>query len=496
MHATAENNVKAPDYSVAIIGSGFSGLGMAIRMMQEGRKDFVVLEKGAEVGGTWRDNTYPGCACDVPSHLYSFSFERQSSWSRMYPKQSELLVYLRHCADKYEVRSRIRFNTALSEARFDEANNWWLITTASGETLTARSLVTGMGGLSRPSIPKVPGIEKFKGPAFHSAQWDHQFDFNGKRVAVIGTGASAIQFVPELQKTVAQLHLFQRTPPWILPKADRPITGRERWMMEWVPGYMRLFRNLIYWRQEMMAIGFTLKPSLMAKAKKFALNYLQRKVADPILRAKLTPDYEMGCKRILLTNNYFPALCQPNVTVHDTRDMTEVTENGIIVNGVEQPVDAIIYGTGFRATDVFTPLRILGRNGVDINDVWNGRGIEAYYGTTVAGYPNLFMLLGPNTGLGHNSIVFMIESQINYVLKCLDLMRQRRSSSMECLPQAQRDFNAELEAAMRGTVWAGGCKSWYFDANGRNVTLWPGFTFSYWWKMKKVAVESYRFSAR
>lgn len=495
MQATANNNVKNPDFSVAIIGSGFGGLGMAIRLMQEGRKDFVVLEKDTEVGGTWRDNTYPGCACDVPSHLYSFSFERQSSWSRMYPRQSELLVYLRHCADKYDVRSRIRFNSALSEARFDEINNWWEITTNNGDKLTARSLVTAMGGLSRPSIPKLPGIEKFQGPAFHSAQWDHQFDFTGKRVAVIGTGASAIQFVPELQKTVAQLHLFQRTPPWILPKADRPITASEHWMMKWVPGYMRLFRNLIYWRQEMLAIGFTLKPSLMAKAKKFALDYLRHKVADPVLRAKLTPDYEMGCKRILLSNNYLPALCQPNVSLHDTREMTEISEHGIIVNGVEQSVDAIIYGTGFRATDVFSPLRIFGRNGVDINDVWSGSGIEAYYGTTVAGYPNLFMLLGPNTGLGHNSIVFMIESQINYVLKCLDLMRERRSNTIECLPQAQSDFNAKLEADMRGTVWGGGCKSWYFDANGRNVTLWPGFTFSYWWKMKTVEVDSYRFSS-
>lgn len=495
MQAKAANKQKGPDFAVAIIGSGFGGLGMAIRLMQEGRKDFVVLEKDTDVGGTWRDNTYPGCACDVPSHLYSFSFERQSSWSRMYPRQSELLTYLRRCADKYEVRSRIRFNSALSEARFDETNNWWEITTASGDRLTARSLVTAMGGLSRPSIPRLPGIEKFQGPAFHSAQWDHQFDFSGKRVAVIGTGASAIQFVPELQKTVKELHLFQRTPPWILPKADRAISRREHWMMKWVPGYMRLFRNLIYWRQEITAVGFTLKPSLMAKAKKFALDYLQRKVADPVLRAKLTPDYEMGCKRILLSNNYLPALCQPNVTLHDTREMTEVTERGILVNGVEQPVDAIIYGTGFRATDVFSPLRIIGRNGVDLNDVWTDTGIEAYYGTTVAGYPNLFMLLGPNTGLGHNSIVFMIESQINYVIKCLDLLRKRRSTTIECLPQAQRDFNTALQNTTRRTIWGSGCKSWYFDANGRNVTLWPGFTFSFWWKMKTVVVKSYRFGS-
>lgn len=489
------NKVKSPDFGVVIIGSGFGGLGMAIRLMQEGRKDFLVLEKDAEVGGTWRDNTYPGCACDVPSHLYSFSFERQSSWSRMYPQQSELLTYLKRCADKYDVRSRIRFNAAMSEARFDESNNWWEITTVSGDTLTASVLVTAMGGLSRPAIPKLPGIERFAGSAFHSAQWDHSVDLTGKRVAVIGTGASAIQFVPELQKTVAQLHLLQRTPPWILPKNDRPISRTEHWMMKWVPGYMRLFRNLIYWRQEMLALGFTVNPKLMTKVKGFALSYLKRRVPDPALRAKLTPDYELGCKRILLSNNYLPALSQPNVSLHDSHQMTEVTERGIVINGVEQPVDVIIYGTGFRATDVFSPLRIFGRNGVDINDVWTSRGIEAYYGTTVAGYPNLFMLLGPNTGLGHNSIVFMIESQINYVIKCLKILRKRRSATMECLPQAQREFNAGLEANMRGTVWGGGCKSWYFDANGRNVTLWPGFTFSYWWKMKSVAVESYRFGS-
>lgn len=480
---------RQPDLDVIIIGSGFSGLGMGIKLKEAGSHSFVILEKAREIGGTWRENTYPGCACDVPSHMYSFSWERNPRWSRMYSSQAEILAYLKHCVAKYGLASHIRFGAELREAVFDEANHCWQVRTGDGKTLSARFLVSAMGALSRPAYPQLPRMERFQGIAFHSAEWRHDVDLSGKRVAVIGTGASAIQFVPQIAPKVAQLTLFQRTPAWVLPKPDRPIGKFEQALYRSMPGAMGLFRNFIYWRQELLGLGFV-HPRLMEKARKMALAHMAHQIPDPVLRDKLTPRYTIGCKRILLSNDYFPALARPNVHVV-TDGIAEVRERSILgKDGVEYPADVIIYGTGFRVTDLLTPVRFIGRGGVDLNDAWR-TGPEAYLGMTSAGFPNLFMLLGPNTGLGHNSVVFMVEQQIAYALQCMRLLRKRRQTSIDVRADAQREFNRGLQQRLQTTVWATGCKSWYQDANGKNVTLWPGFTFQYWKAMRKVNQVDY-----
>ncbi len=480
------------DLDVLIIGSGFAGLCMAVQLRRAGMDSFLILERGADVGGTWRDNTYPGCACDIPSHLYSFSFEGRADWTRMYPTQPEIWNYLKHCVAKYNLGPSIHFQSELREAVFDEHTHLWRVETSQGDCFTARSLVLGMGPLSRPMIPKLPGLDRFQGRAFHSAEWDHSYDLRGKRVAVIGTGASAIQFVPQIAPHVAELHLFQRTPPWIVPKMDRPIHGWERFLFRWAPGYMCLFRSLIYWLQELLALGFTVNPKYMQRIEKFARKHIERSISDPALREKVTPNYLIGCKRILISNDYYPALQRPNVELV-TEAIVEVRAHSLITtDGRERPVDALIYGTGFRPTDLLTPVRIIGRSGADLNDAWRG-GLEAYFGITITGYPNLFMLVGPNTGLGHNSIIFMIEAQVHYVMKCLELLRERGASAMDLRPEVQAQFNRDLQKQMKGTVWASGCKSWYLDANGKNTTLWPGFSFKYWLETRKVMTKDYAF---
>jgi cation diffusion facilitator CzcD-associated flavoprotein CzcO len=484
--------VKA-DVEVAIIGSGFVGLCMAIQLRRAGMDSFAVFERGPDIGGTWRDNTYPGCACDIPSHLYSFSFERQADWTRMYPTQPEIWNYLKHCVEKYGLGPAIRTNTEVRKAEYDEASHLWRVETLEGDTITARAVVSAMGPLSRPAYPKLPGLERFQGHAFHSAEWDHSYDLGGKRVAVIGTGASAIQLVPQIAPEVAHLHVFQRTAPWIVPKMDREIRAWERMLFRWTPGYMRMFRNFLYWRQELLALGLTVNPKYMKGVEKFARQHIERNVRDSALREKVTPDYLIGCKRILISNDYFPTLGRANVELV-TDGITEVREHSIVTtDGRERTVDAMIYGTGFRVTDLLTPVSIVGRNGIDLNDAWRD-GFEAYFGMTVAGFPNLFLLVGPNTGLGHNSIVFMIEAQVHYVMKCLKLMRERGATAMEMRQEVQARFNRDLQENMSRTVWASGCRSWYLDEHGKNTTLWPGFSFKYWFKTRDVVAKDYAFS--
>jgi cation diffusion facilitator CzcD-associated flavoprotein CzcO len=483
------------NHEVVILGTGFAGLGMAIKLLQAGIDNFVLLEKAGEIGGTWRDNTYPGCACDIPSHLYSFSFEKYSGWSRMFPTQPEIWDYLLRVVEKYRLRPHIRFNAEAIEARFDEDAGMWSVTTLDGRRFTARFLVSGMGGLSRPAFPDIPGIGRFKGPAFHSAQWRHDVDLAGKVVAVIGTGASAIQFVPQIAPQVRQLHLFQRTPPWILPKLDRPIKGLERWAIRYLPGYRWLFRQFIYLQYELRALGFVVKPRFMKAMEKYGRDLLAAQVADPALRARLTPDYTLGCKRVLIANDYYPAISQANVELVSD-GIAEITERGIRTrDGRVRPADVLIYGTGFRATDLLAPLHIYGKSGTDLNEAWR-EGAEAYYGMSIAGFPNFFMLVGPNTGLGHNSIVFMIEAQLRYVMQCIRAARQQSAKSIELRPQVQQRFNRELQARIARTVWASGCKSWYFDRHGKNVTLWPGFTVEYWWRTRRARTQDYIFAGR
>jgi cation diffusion facilitator CzcD-associated flavoprotein CzcO len=483
------------DHDVIVIGTGFSGLGMAIKLKREGIDDFVVLEKASSVGGTWRDNTYPGCACDVQSHLYSFSFEPNPKWSRMFARQPEIREYLEHCTTKYGVRPHIRFDAAVTGATFDEAAGIWQVEVNDGEdVLTARAVVAGFGPLSRPALPSIEGIDSFEGKAFHSAEWDGDYDLAGKRVAVIGTGASAIQFVPQIARDVEHLTLFQRTPPWIVPKPDRPTTRLERMLFRWFPGLQQAYRQSIYWRLEGRVLGFTVHPGVMKAAEIVARLHIRRQVKDRALRKVVTPDYTIGCKRILISNDYYPALGRDNVDLV-TDGIARITERGVVTaDGTEHEVDAIIYGTGFKVHDPLRPMSIVGREGVNLADLWDERGLEAYLGTTVAGFPNMFILVGPNTGLGHNSIVYMIESQVHYVMEALRAMRERDVAWVDVRPEVQARFNDRLQAKLDGAVWSTGCESWYLDASGKNRTIWPGFTFKFREAVTEFRAEDYDLS--
>ncbi|HZE33177.1 MAG TPA: NAD(P)/FAD-dependent oxidoreductase [Actinoallomurus sp.] len=479
---------------LVIIGSGFAGLGMAIQLKKAGYHDFVILEKDDDLGGTWRDNRYPGCACDVPSHMYSFSYELNPDWSRMFAPQEEIWAYLRRCADKYELTSHIRFGSTVDALEWDDEARHWRVVLADGMVLTPKAVVSGMGALHVPSLPSIPGAERFAGAMFHSARWDRTCDLSGKRVAVIGTGASAIQFVPEIAEDVTSLRVFQRTPPWIQPKPDFALPAWARGVFRYVPGAQRIFRNAIYWLLEARALGFTIDPKLMAPQEKVARAHIARQVPDPVLRAKVTPDYTIGCKRILLSSDYYPALTRPHVDVV-TEGIIEITETGLVTaDGTAHDVDVIIYGTGFKVTDALAEQHIVGRGGQKIQDAW-ADGIEAHHGITIAGFPNLFMLLGPNTGLGHNSVVFMIESQVQHVLSCLRLLSEEKAEAIEVRPRAQRRFNDRLQRRLSKAVWnEGGCKSWYLDEHGVNRTIWPGFSFEYWARTRHARRRDYDLS--
>ena len=482
-------------YDVAIIGAGFSGICMGIKLREAGISNFVIMERAEDAGGTWRANDYPGCACDIPSHLYSFSFEPKADLSCLFPRQPEIQDYLLHCVEKYGLRAYIRMHTNLDQAVYDDAKNLWRLSSSDGETFFARALVSGMGGLSRPAIPALPGLDTFEGTTFHSAQWNHDYDLGGKKVAVIGTGASAIQFVPQIVDAVGQLVLFQRTPPWIVPRPDRHIFGWEKWLYRHFPLTQRLFRTFIYWRQEVRGIGFTISPKLMQKATKIALQHLQKSVADPGLRQDLTPDYTIGCKRILISNDYYPALQEDNLTLV-RRGIRQITRDGIIDDhGHHHSVDAIIFGTGFHATDPLKPTRIFGLGGRELADDWK-QGPEAFLGISVNGYPNMFLLMGPNTGLGHNSMIFMIEAQVRYTLRILQRLLSGRVAAYDVKAGDQAAFNKDLQDTFAGTVWASGCDSWYQTAAGRQTVLWPGFTFSYWFRTRRPDLSHYTVTER
>jgi cation diffusion facilitator CzcD-associated flavoprotein CzcO len=482
---------------IAIIGSGFSGLGMAIRLKQQGRNDFIVFESAHSVGGTWRDNHYPGLACDVPSHLYSFSFAPNPMWSRSFSPGPEIRRYLEDCAERFGILPHIRFGAHVVHASWQEAERRWMLEMASGDKHFARILVAGLGGLSRPAVPSIPGIAAFAGETFHSAQWNQAYDLRGKRVAVIGTGASAIQFVPQIVPLVGSLQLFQRTPPWVMPKPDRELTAAEHWLFRRFPAAQRLARAGVYCVLESRVPGFTLWPGAMKLAQNLAIRHIHQQVADRRLRAILTPKYTMGCKRVLMSNDYYPSLTRANVQVI-TEGIQEVRANGIVTkDGVLHEIDCLILGTGFHATDPLPPGVIFGRGGVDILTAWGatpgGGGPEAYLGTTVAGFPNLFLLMGPNTGLGHSSMVYMIESQIQYVLDAVRIMEQKQIQAVDVLSGVQAAFNHWLRERLRGTVWqSGGCQSWYRNAAGKNVVLWPGFTWQFRKRTKHFDVQNYQ----
>jgi len=478
--------------SVLIIGTGFSGLGMAVRLKQAGITDFVLLERAQSVGGTWRDNRYPGCACDVQSHLYSFSFEQNPDWTRMFAQQPEIERYLQGVAGKYELLPHVRFGANVTAARWDEQAALWRVTTQDGRQFAGRVLVSGMGALSNPAFPKIPGLSEFKGKLFHSAQWDHDYDLKGKRVAVIGTGASAIQFVPQIVPKVAHLDLYQRTPPWIMPKPDRPITAFERKLFRTLPFTQKLMRAGLYAFLETRVLGFVVNPKIMALVQRHAHSHMKRQVADPVLRKKLTPNYTIGCKRVLISDDYYPALTQKHVDVI-TDEVREIRDHAVVTaDGQAREVDAIILGTGFTVQEPIPRGAIFGRGGKDLWDTWNEQGVEAYLGATVHGFPNFFMLMGPNTGLGHTSQVYMIESQIRYVLDCILQMRRKNIRAVEVRAEVQKRFNDRVQGTVRSAIWnSGGCKSWYLDARGRNTTIWPGFTFMFRSKTRRFKASDY-----
>jgi cyclohexanone monooxygenase len=485
----------APDapLEAIVVGAGFGGIGMAIALRKAGVTSFVVLERAAELGGVWRDNSYPGAACDIPSHLYSFSFEPNPDWSRRFATQPEIHDYLRHCARKYGIERHLRYGCDVARAAYDEAQALWRVDLADGTRLASRMLVTATGQLSRPVVPQLQGIEDFSGPCFHSSRWDHGLDPAGKRIAVIGTGASATQLVPPLARQAARLLVFQRSPSYIIPREDYAYPPWAKALFAHAPWVMRLHRAALYLAYEVRAPGFTRLQMLLALAVDRPFRQmLARQVADPALRAKLVPDYPLGCKRILLSSDYLATLSLPNVTLV-TEGIRRVTADGIdTADGRHYRVDAIVVATGFAASQFLAPMRITGRGGIELAQAWRG-GAMAWLGMTVPGFPNLFMLYGPNTNLGHNSIVHMLEGQIAHVMRCRAAMQAAGACETEVDALRYHRFNRGLRRRLAGSVW-NGCRSWYVDEHGRNSANWPGFSLTYRLLARFASLRAYAFT--
>ncbi len=482
-------------YDVAVIGTGFAGLGMAIELKRSGEDDFVVLERADAVGGTWRDNHYPGCACDVPTPLYSFSFAPNPDWSRLYARWDELRDYLEDCADRFGVRPHIHLGCEVTAATWQADAQRWLLELGDGRTLTARIVIGGFGGLNRPAYPDIEGLRDFAGELFHSADWRHEVPLDGRRVGVIGTGASAIQLIPHVAERAGHLDVFQRTAPWVMPKLDLGFSPRQRGLFRRLPIIQRALRGLVFTITESLAWPITRDQRFLAPLERRALAHLARQVRDPELRARLTPSFRLGCKRILVANNYYPALTRANVDLV-TEPIARVTPRGIVTaDGVEHELDVLVCSTGFSIAEAFSAIDVRGRDGRTLDATWS-EGLQAHRGTAVAGFPNLLVLSGPNTGTGSTSQVYMIESQIRYALRALAHMRARGLATIEAREAAQSQYNRELDARMSRTVWLrGGCDSWYLDERGRNGTLYPGFSSSFRRSLRSLAADEYRFEA-
>ncbi|MCW8118485.1 MULTISPECIES: flavin-containing monooxygenase [Streptomyces violaceoruber group] len=488
----AEHEQVHEHVRVAVIGSGFGGLGAAVRLRREGITDFVVLERAGSVGGTWRDNSYPGCACDVPSHLYSFSFAPNSEWPRTFSGQEHIRAYLEHVADTFGLRPHLRFDSEVKRMAWDTEQLRWEIETVRG-TLTADVVVSATGPLSDPKVPDIPGLDTFPGKVFHSARWDHDYDLAGQRVAMIGTGASAIQIVPSIQPKVDRLTLFQRTPAWVMPRVDRAISGAERALHRALPATTKLRRGLLWGIRELQVQAFTKHPNELGFVEQIAKRNMGAAIKDPALRAKLTPDYRIGCKRILLSSTYYPALAKPNVDVVAS-GLSEVRGSTLVAaDGTEAEADAIVFGTGFHVTDMPIAERVVGADGRTLAETWKG-GMEALRGGTAAGFPNFMTVIGPNTGLGNSSMILMIESQLNYLadyLRQLNVLGGR--TALDPRPAAVRNWNHRVQERMKRTVWnTGGCTSWYLDASGRNTTVWPGTTAEFRRETRRVDLAEYQ----
>jgi cation diffusion facilitator CzcD-associated flavoprotein CzcO len=475
---------------VAIIGTGFGGLAAAVRLKQAGITDLVLFEKSQDVGGVWRENTYPGAACDVPSHLYSLSFAPKADWSRRFAPQAEIHQYLRDVARDFDVLRHIRFGTEVLEAAFDEDGGVWRLTLAGGAEHEADVLVSATGQLSRPSTPAIVGLDRFEGTMFHSAQWDHDHDLTGERVAVLGTGASAIQFVPAIAPRTASLTVFQRSAPYVLAKPDRAYRDRAKKAFARVPGLLRLSREGNYFSNELRSLGFNTEPRLLFAHKARYRRHLREAVADPALRGKLTPTDPMGCKRILMSNDWYPALQLPQVDLVTER-IAEVRPHSIVTaDGREREVDTIVLGTGFAATEFLAPMRITGRGGRDLHEQWKD-GASAYLGTVVPGFPNLFVLYGPNTNLGHNSIIVMLEAQVGWVVQGIRALAEGRARRLEVRRDVAAAFDAWVQERVGHTVFAGGCRSWYLTESGRNTQNWPASTLTFRRRLRRLRLEEF-----
>lgn len=485
---------SAQPYDVIILGAGFGGLCMAIKLREQGNDNFLILEKAGDVGGTWRDNTYPGCACDVQSHLYSFSFEAKTDWSKRYAPWDEIQDYILKTTDKYGIRPFCRFHQEVNAARFDEHTGLWTIGTASGEHYQCRHFVLASGPLHVPNIPQIKGLDTFKGKVFHSAQWDHDYDLTGKNVVSIGTGGSAIQYCPEIAPRVKQLYVFQRSPAWVIPRDERAYSALTKQIFARYPLLRQAYRARLYWSNE-SRVWPLFNPALARAMQTLAKAFIRLQVKDPALVKKLTPDYTIGCKRVLISNKYYPMFNRPNVELV-TEGIREIREHSIVTaDGRERPADCIILGTGFVVDPriYMKDFVVTGLEGRDLRKDWQDHS-EAYFGVSVSGYPNLWQLVGPNSGLGHNSIIFMIESQVNYILRCMESLAVRGADYMNLKPEVQREFNADLQRHFRDTVWTqGGCASWYQQADGQNFALWPKSTWRFWLETRRASMLDYQY---
>ncbi len=478
-----------PTPSVAIIGAGFGGIGLAITLKKAGMDSLTIFEKAEGVGGVWRDNTYPGAACDVPSHLYSFSFEPNPDWSRRYSPQREILDYLERCVDKYGLRPNLRLGTEVARAEFDEDSAKWRIETAGGETIEADVLVSACGQLSRPATTRIEGAERFRGPIFHTARWDHDVEIENKRVAVIGTGASTIQVVPAIADRVGQVDIYQRSAPYVIPKKDRPYMPWERRLFRWFPPARLAARFMQWFFFEIFIAAFNQFRGVGRLGVRMFEHNLDDQVSDPELKRALTPDHVLGCKRVLISPDYYSTLGRPNVELV-TQGVRELTKGGVVAeDGTERAADVIVLSTGFESTRFLAPMEIRGRDGRDLNEVWR-EGANAYLGMAVAGFPNLFVMYGPNTNLGSGSIIFQLESQMNYIADAVERLR-RNGGWLSVRPEVQQAFDSEMQSRLSTSVWQTGCNNWYIDEHGRNTNNWPGFTLEYRRRTRRLDPADY-----
>ncbi len=477
-------------YRVVVVGAGFGGIGMATALKKAGVEDFIVVDRGDELGGTWRDNTYPGAACDVPANLYSFSSSPRR-WTRRFPAQQETLAYLRALSEDGGLGPHLRFDSGVAAAEFDERQAVWNVTFEDGDTLEATAVVSAVGQLNRPARPEIAGRDDFGGPSWHSARWNHDVDLADKRVAVVGTGASAIQFVPEVAKTAAHVDVYQRSAPYVLPKGDRPYRHAEQVVFDWLPAVRKADRLRIFLTGELLTSGLVRSEKLLAAPMRLWRRQLDEQITDPRLRERCTPDYVLGCKRVLFSNDWYPTLTRPDVELV-TDAIERIVPGGVVTaGGTVRPADVIIYGTGFQTLDFLAPMSVTGLEGRQLHQTWRD-GAEAYLGIAVSGFPNFFMLYGPNTNLGGNSIIYMLEGQIGYVLGAIESLERESLDWLDVRPDVQKAFSTWVDAASRTSVWESGCHSWYITASGRNTNNWPDMTFRYRQRVRHFDLSGYR----